>query len=123
MAESSLLRIHWRCSTKDRSCHQHSPSVSHGHSLIPKWRDAATSSSSQLSAPFFLLAKSVISDTATRGKSLLSFTELTKDQRFSLGTDPRSLATTGTKSKSGSSLKMKNHIGNWQCDEKTRESI
>lgn len=34
-----------------------------------------------------------------------------------------SLATTGTKSKPGYSLKRKNHIGNWLHDEKTRKSI
>ena len=48
---------------------------------------------------------------------------MTKDQRFSLGTDLRSLAAIFTKSKSGYCLKRGKHIWNWHCDEETRKSI
>ena len=80
-------------------CRQHSPSVSTdtaGYASGGMLLTAAHHSS----VPFFLLGKAVASDTATRGEGLLSVTGLTKDQKFSLGTDP-SLATIGTKSKSG----------------------
>lgn len=110
------------CSTKDvpvTSTHPVSPTR---HSLIPKWRDAATRSSSQLSAPFFLLAKIIISDTATRGKESPEFYRTDKRSEVQSGDRPKKSGHHRYKSKSKGSLKMKNHIGNWQCDEKTRES-
>lgn len=83
---------------------------------------AAKSGSSQLCS-LLPSGQICISDTTMRGKSLLGFIEVTKDQRFSLGTDLRSLAAIFTRSKSGYCLKRGKHIWNWHRDEETRKSI